>query len=209
MLPKGRIIKRSDNKLFPMPSFPSREHAAHGRGRTSQPRLSQEQETAEIEREAYEAGFATGERAGREMGERKAAVLLSRFEQLLAAFEGLNEQIIKEVEPKAIRLSVAIARKIIGEELALRPEVIANIVKEALKKLDRTGTVRIRISPAMEELFVRLRPELLEAHPDIIFEVDPTVSSTGTVVTSAHEEVPTDIDEQLRQIFSCMKDAGV
>ena len=95
MLPKGRIIKRSDNKLFPMPSFPSREHAAHGRGRTSQPRLSQEQETAEIEREAYEAGFATGERAGREMGERKAAVLLSRFEQLLAAFEGLNEQIIK------------------------------------------------------------------------------------------------------------------
>ncbi len=206
---KGRIIKRGENLVFSMPSFPSRENPADGKGVKSHARVSQEQVTAEIEREAYEAGFAAGERAGREMGERKAAVLLSRFEQLVAAFEEINGQIFKEVEPKAVRLSVAIARKIIGEELVLRPEVIANIVKAALKKLGRTGTVRIRISPAMEEVFLRLRPELLKTRPDIIFEIDPSVSPTGTVVTSEQEEIPTDIDGQLRHILGCMEEAGV
>ena len=50
-----------------------------------------------IEREAYEKGYEAGEKAGFEMGEQKAQVLIDKLETLLADVATLTARIAKKV----------------------------------------------------------------------------------------------------------------
>lgn len=154
-----------------------------------------------IEREAYERGFESGEKAGFSLGEEKAKVLIDRVEALIRELITAREILIKELEPQILEVAVSIARKIILKELTLNPETIIEITKEAIMKLERTGPITIRINPLLYDLFMKHKPELLNIHPDIIFDVDPSLSKFSSVVMGPVEDVITDIDEQLKALI--------
>ena len=109
------------------------------------------------------------------------------------------------VETQVVDLSVAIARRIIIEEINMKPEIIVTMVKEALKRLQRVGNIRIKINPTLHDLFMKMKPELLEIHEDITFDVDSHVPVTGPLVISEIEEVVTDIDSLIDNIMDEMK----
>ncbi len=159
------------------------------------------QRIAEIEREAYERGYSAGESAGLEMAEQKAAVSLNRIEDIIKNIISIRDGLIKEIEPQMLELASAIAKKIIIEELTVRPEVIVTIVKEAMRRIERTGRITIKINPSLYDLFMKLKPELLELYPDIVFDVDPSASATGPVVMGHVDEVVTDIDVQITNVI--------
>ena len=194
MLSKAKILRSGESLQFGMPSFEKRLPLVNGA-------ISSRPSAEEVERVAYEKGFAAGERAGMEMGEQKVTVLLERIERIIAEMESFSEMMQKEIEPQVIELSREIAERIVMEELSLRPEVMVNIVKEAMRKLERTGPITIKLNPAVHDLFMKLRPGLLEVHPDIIFDIDPSLTKTGQVVIGATEEVVTDIESQVRNIM--------
>lgn len=193
-LSNGRILKQSEAVLFNMPVLDSE------RGGKSLLNKAEE-----IQRLAYEKGFAAGEKAGFSAGEQKAAVLLERLENILKEAAAVKNDLVKNLELQAVSLVIAIARKIIIEEVGMRPEIIVTMVKEALKKLQRMGTITIKINPALYELFTANRQRLLDIHPDIIFDVNSNVPVTGPLVTSDIEEVVTDIDSLLSNIIEEMK----
>lgn len=195
----AKIFKGRESVLFGMPSL-ERKTQKIEKGMTSS-----RQSIDEIERDAYEKGFAAGEKAGLEMGAQKAEVLLSRIERMVREIEEYRIRIIEEIEPQLLGLSSEIAKKVILEELSMKPEVIVGIVKEAMRKLERTGPVTIKMHPGVHELFKRLKPQLLEIHPEIIFDLDPSFAANGQVVIGASEEIVTDIDSQLGNI---MEDIG-
>ena len=93
------------------------------------------------------------------------------------------------------------ARKIIIDEISTKPEVIVTVVKEALKRLQRMGTITIKINPALYELFMEKKPELIDIHEDIIFDVNSNVSLTGPLVISQTEEVVTDIEALIANVI--------
>ena len=194
MLSKAKILRSGESLQFGMPSFEKRLPLVNGA-------ISSRPSAEEVERVAYEKGFAAGERAGMEMGEQKVTVLLERIERIIAEMETYSEIMQKEIEPQVIEFSREIAERIVMEELSLRPEVMVNIVKEAMRKLERTGPITIKLNPAVHDLFMKLRPGLLEVHPDIIFDIDPSLTKTGQVVIGATEEVVTDIESQVRNIM--------
>jgi len=183
--------KGADAALFSMPAL--KDNCSVGRN------------TDHIEREAYEKGYATGEKAGFEMGEQKAKVMLDRIEGLINELTALKGTIIREVEPQCIELAVSIARKIIIKELTIKPDEIVKMTREALLKLERSGQVTIKVNPAMYEFFNKHKPELVRIHPDIVFDADPSVTRYGTVVMGPVEDVVTDIDQQLKNLI---KDLG-
>lgn len=206
MLSRGRIIKGGETLLFDMPSL---KRTFSGRQRDGEDMaLERAQRADAVEREAYERGFAAGEKAGIEMGEEKAAVMLGRLESLLRDMQEMKENVIGEIEPQLLDLAKTIARRIIMEELTQNPEMIVGMVKEAIRKLERTGTITVKLNPGLHDLFLRLRPEILEIHPDIVYEVDPSVPLTGPLVTSEKEVVVTDIDEQLGNIGAHVEDSS-
>jgi len=197
-LSNAKILKGRDSVLYGMPKLESKAHRID-RGVTSS-----RQSAEEMERDAYEKGFAAGEKAGLEMGAQKAELLLSRIERMIREIEEFKVQILSEVEPQLLELSCDIARKIVIEELNTKPELIVGMVKEAMRKLERTGPITIKMNPAVQELFKRLKPQLLEIHPDVIFDIDPSLVPNAQIVIGASEEIVTDLDSQLGNIMEDM-----
>jgi len=159
-----------------------------------------------IEREAYEKGFSAGEKAGFEMGEEKAKVLLDKLEALLGEIASLRARIVREVAPQCVELSLSVARKIMGRELTTQPEEIVKMAKEGLLRLERTGLVTVKVNPLLFDFFMKHKPELSRVHPEIAFDADPSVSRFGTVVMGPVEDVVTDLDEQMKNIIKDMSD---
>ncbi len=195
---KGRILKNSKAVLYSMPSLEDRISGGN---------ISFLQKSENIERQAYEKGFASGEKAGFTAGEQKAAVLIERLEKIIEEMFVFKENLVEDLEAQVVNLAIAIARKIIIEEISIKPEVIVTMVKEALKRLQRIGTITIKINPAIYDLFMKKKPELLEIHQEIIFDVDSHVPLTGPLVISQTEEVVTDIDSLMANIIEKMKGA--
>lgn len=158
-----------------------------------------------IERESYEKGYATGEKAGFEMGEQRAQVLLDKLEALLTELTTLKHRVVTELEPQCVELSVSIARKLLMRELNAKPEEIVKMTKEALLRIERTGQITIKVNPALYDFFMKHKPDLARIHPDIVFDADPSVSRYGTVVMGPVEDVVTDLDEQIKNMI---KDIG-
>ncbi len=195
---KGRILKNSKAVLYSMPSLEDRISGGN---------ISFLQKSENIERQAYEKGFASGEKAGFTAGEQKAAVLIERLEKIIEEMFVFKENLVEDIEAQVVNLAIAIARKIIIEEVSIKPEIIVTMVKEALKRLQRIGTITIKINPAIYDLFMKKKPELLEIHQEIIFDVDSHVPLTGPLVISQTEEVVTDIDSLMANIIEKMKGA--
>jgi len=193
---KSRIAKTNEFAIFNMPVLNIQGQIDDAK--------SDRRSVEEIEREAYEKGFEQGEKAGFDMGERKAAVLIERLENVLKELVLLKKKTLEETEPQLIELSVGIAKKIILKELALDPDQIVEITKEALKKIERTGQIFIKMNSSVRDLFVKHKPELLSIHPDIVFDIDPSAPLQGSVVMSPVEDVITDVDERLRDLIKDM-----
>jgi len=194
LLPK-KIIQNAGLARFDMPALKS----DYSVGRTAD----------HIEREAYEKGFAAGEKAGFEMGAQKAKVLLDRVESLISDLTSYKQKVVRETEPQCVELAVSIARKIIIKELTLKPDEIVKMVKEGILKLERTGQITIKVNPALYDFFMKNKPTLLKIHPDIVFDADPSVSRYGTVIMGPVEDVVTDVDEQLKNLIKDLGDRYV
>lgn len=154
----------------------------------------------DIQRRAYEEGFASGEKAGFADGEQKAEVLVERLDKIIDEVAVFKENLVREVEKQVVDFALAMARKIIIDEISAKPEIIVTVVKEALKRLQRMGTITIKINPALYDLFMKKKPELMDIHEDIIFDVNSNVSLTGPLVISQTEEVVTDIEALIANI---------
>ncbi len=163
------------------------------------------QKTEDIEKRAYQEGFASGEKAGFATGEEKAAIIIERLQGIVEEMAEFKDNFVKDLEPQVVDLSVAIARKILIDEINANPGVIVTVVKEALRRLQRIGAITIKINPALLELFTRKKPELLEIHQEIVFDVDPHVPLNGPFVISQAEEVVTNVDTLLANVIEEMR----
>jgi flagellar assembly protein FliH len=198
LLYRDRLTKADSIIPFDMPLLKTQAEAAD--------LLVEPRTIEEVEREGYEKGFETGEKAGFDMGQQKAMVLMERFENIIRELTDLKRKTIKEIEPQFIELAVSIARKIILRELETNPDEIVEITKEALKRLERTGQIVIKINTYLYDLFMKHKPDILNIHPDIVFDIDPSASPYGSVVMSPVEDVVTDVDVQLKNLIKEMGD---
>lgn len=199
----------SDAKVskFDFPSFEGiAEPVRTGRpeGRVARP---SERTPEDVEREAHIRGFEAGEKAGTESVSREAASLLEGLRRAVDAVHVLREQIAREAEPQVVELAVAIARRIVMEELSASPERIVVIVKEAIRRIERAGPVTVKVHPDLYNLMAGVKAELAESRTEILFDVDPSVSPSGPVVVGTSEEVLTDVDDQIRAIVDEMRSA--
>jgi len=193
-LSRGRVLKDCDAVVFDMPSLDN-----------EMDERSLLRKAEDIQRTAYGEGFSSGERAGLEHGEQKAIVLLERLEGIIKGLQEIRERLVDRLESQVVDLSTAIARKIIIGEVSTRPETVITMVREALMKLQRMGTITIKINPALYEIFKSQKPALLDVHPDIVFDVNSSVPVTAPLVVSENEEVVVDIDSLLANVAEEMK----
>ncbi|MCX7771298.1 MAG: FliH/SctL family protein [Proteobacteria bacterium] len=153
-----------------------------------------------FEKEAYERGYSTGEKAGFEMGIKKAEVIIEKFQSLLEELENLKENYIRENDKKILALSIAIARKILEREIKEDEKVLINILHNALKRIERREKLTITINPAMQSIIEKFKGDIKEICHKIIIDIDPNVSKNFVKLESETEEIIIDFEQELYDI---------
>jgi len=195
---KGKIISEDQVDTFRMPSLEDKRGSGEDIFKKAE----------DIQRKAYEEGYKAGEKAGRAEGERQAEILVEKIGNILSELVEFRREFVKSMESQVVELSIAIAKRILIDEISTKPELIVSIVKEALKRLQKSGKITIRMNPSVHEIFLKKKQELTDIHEYIEFEVNPNTPLTGPVVVSETEEVVTDLDSLVENIRKELADVS-
>lgn len=119
----------------------------------------------------------------------KMAELEGRLQQMLDELVGQLNQHISGIEKAAVKLSIELAHKLIGQGVEVNPEYIVEVVKEALTHLGGASIKGIRVSPADYEFInvIGVFKKLKEVNGSWEFSPDDEVKAGCVVDTSAGE----------------------
>ena len=177
----------------PRPTEPSQADAFRRRLKeiesTRQPELAQARQT----------GLEEGLRKGRE---ESAAEVQKALNQLAHSILDLTEQkkkIRREAERELVKLSLAVAKRILHRELVADPESIQGIVYAALQKLQNREVSRVRVYPAGVGA-VQAAMERIGHRNAVEVTADPTLPMGGILFETALGELDASVETQLKEI---------
>jgi flagellar assembly protein FliH len=102
-----------------------------------------------IERQAREEGFNAGMNEGRAMAKRELAAQVARLDALFAAVEQPFAELDSDVAGDLAVLATVIAERVLGYEIATRPEKILDVVHQAIDALPSASRhIKIHLNPA-------------------------------------------------------------
>ncbi len=165
----------------------------------------------DAEQQAYCRGFGDGERKGHELGEQaglesamqKLESLLRGGHKLLGELGELHRQTCRDVEADLVQLALAVARKIVGRDVSLGPDVVTRIIREALGQVEHAGRITIKLNPADLELLADIKPQLLSGLPEAgraAFEPDEGIARGGCLIETDGGEVDARIERQFQVV---------
>ena len=161
-----------------------------------------------LEKEAYQKGYDEGNTEGIAKGKKLIEPLMKKLQQTMVDIEHTKKKLYTAAEKEAVELSLAIAKKIIGNELSINKNVVAKTVKEALKKVDGHGKIKIKINP--EELDI-VKEQIIDKHDagnsmdKLIFEPNDSISFGGCLIETNIGDIDARIEKQIEVIEKIFK----
>jgi flagellar assembly protein FliH len=147
--------------------------------------------------ESYQRGLREGEAAATE---RMAQQVSAKVEQMGRSIEQLALQrgkVQREAEPELVRLSMAIARRIVRRELSVDPESLLGLVKAGLEKIESSEVHRVRVHPEHVQVLNRF---LEGAAGPIEIAADPGLPVGGVIFETSRGLLDTGLETQLKEI---------
>ena len=147
----------------------------------SRERLAQlQQQFEQRAREAHAAGVKEGEAAGRQRAAAELQPVIDRLTRCIEDIGGLRGRLRAEAEADLVRLSLAIARRVLRRELAIDPDALHGLVLGALDRLQGQEISRVRVHPSHVTLVTEsLRQNSASAKVEVL--ADPP-RELGTVI---------------------------
>ena len=164
-------------------------------------------ETArEIEEKAYAKGFARGEKAGIESGNEKIESVINRINKGLSELIKIRQDIYLETEQEIVKLAMAIARKIVCNEIRVKKDTVVNVVKEAVKKVEGNEKVKVKLSRKDFQFIKGEKPAIIDKINNIenvSFEMEESIPDGGCII----ETESGNIDARLEKQFQAVEEA--
>jgi flagellar assembly protein FliH len=178
------------------------------------PAQSQAQAAATAERvrqiteKAQADGFAAGHRDGLEAARREALleaeIRVARLDEMVSSLTADLKRVDEELAQEVVQLGLAVARKLIGEALRVKPEMIRQSVEDALRHVAHIrGPITLAVNPA-DALIVR---NYLETSPPIdawSLREDPTITAGGCRVETAAGEVDSTLAQRWHRMTAAL-----
>jgi len=175
--------------------------------------LVPESRVAEIQQEAegrakaaYSQGLAAGEAAMQQKTQQKLDPVLQGLNAVIAEVAGLRKRVRAEAEDDAVKLAIAIARRVLYRELATDPEAILGLVKAAFGKLNARETHRLRLSPSDVAVIQEHRAKL-QIPPGLDVVADGSLTPGSAIFETSRGDLDASVDTQLAEIDRGLTDA--
>jgi flagellar assembly protein FliH len=180
------------------PSAQNNRHRPTESVAVSESRLSEEEAEARTHA-AYNQGLAAGEAAALQRMQQKLDPVLSGLNAMIAELASSRKRIRAEAEDDAVKLSIAIARRVLYRELATDPEAILGLVKAAFSKLNARETNRLRVSPSDAAAIQEHRAKL-QLPPALEITSDGSLTPGSAIFETTRGELDASVDTQLAEI---------
>lgn len=165
------------------------------------------QQAEQIRRQAEVAGRKAAEAAVEKVMDEKVGkrmqTLLPALEQLMREVNDMKGQLVAQWERSAIKVSSAIAERIIRRELAQEPQITLDLIAEALRFATGSAEITLHVNPTdyqnLGTQINRLAESLAQLAPNAIVP-DPAISPGGCRVETKFGEIDQQIESQLKRI---------
>ncbi|HWI54061.1 MAG TPA: FliH/SctL family protein [Desulfobacteria bacterium] len=166
-------------------------------------------------REVHEAAFTKGREEGYQYGlkiaEDESVARIMEAEKLVEQARQERVEIIEGSENEILQLAMAVARKVVGEEIVLNSECVVDIVKKAIQKATDRQELTVRVNPENLDVTLNAEEEINKSAAGIRkmrVTADPAVSIGGCVVETPNETVDARVERQLDEIEQALLEVG-
>jgi flagellar assembly protein FliH len=159
----------------------------------------------DVEKQAFEQGYAEGERIGKQMGEAMVESICKRYEKSLAELAISHKQMAQAMEEQTVRLALEIARKIVQRELTIDPDLIAALATVALKRLSGHQSIVLRVS---RQDFERVRSAIASVNSAVTVKEDPVLERGDYVIETGQTHLDGRVASQIDTIGRALLDEG-
>ena len=149
--------------------------------------------------QARQGGFQEGLRRGRDETAAPVQQTLDRLAETLRELADTKRKIRNEAEHELVKLSLAIARRILYRELSTDPESIQGIVHAALQKLQSREIIRVRVYPAAATA-VRAAFERRTSSAAVEIVADTGLETGAILFETALGDLDASVETQLQEI---------
>lgn len=168
-------------------------------GRSAPAAAARADDTAEAaRREAYDAGHADGLRESAA----RAAAEAGQLQELLVSASQQSRRIGEKLAEDLLGLSLAIARQMVRQTLAVRPEIVLPLITDALAEISTASTQpTLTLHPADAALVrARLSDSLTEGNWLLV--EDATVARGGCLVHTAASHIDATVQGRWQHLLN-------
>lgn len=150
-------------------------------------------------REAREAGRLEGQAQAKAQAQEEVRATLERLAAAIAEIDQYRGQLLRQTETDAVRLSIAIARRVLRREITVDPSAIEGLVRAALERLQSQENCRIRMHPDFVPILRGCIERMgMESRVEIIADAAQEPGSANFEM--ARGSMNASIDSQLKEI---------
>ena len=152
--------------------------------------------------EEIERAFQAGVERGRVEARAEVDALGASFTQSLRELVSFRARLKERHERELLPLALGVARKVVQQELAERPEVWLGMIRAAVKRAVDRERITIRVPPNLTAFVRGALGELrasLEDVKDLELAEDASLPAGGCVIESRSGEVDIGIETQLER----------
>jgi flagellar assembly protein FliH len=160
-----------------------------------------------IEREAYEKGFAQGEKDGLELGQKRLEAILDSFRKILEEMACLRLSLLQKHEGEMVRLVFALARKILRQDLPLPEGWVKETLAAAFRQVLDPRKVILHLNPK-DCQYLQAHPEGLPGRQEgkeqgeIKILADPSISRGGCYLETPFDDIDATLEGQMEILIS-------
>ncbi len=148
------------------------------------------------------------EKEYREKLERELTALKQKYINSIEELVFVKESVYIKTEKQLMNLIMEISKKIIGEEIKTRPDVVVNMLKKGFEKVKNSDFYEIRVNPDDYEYIAKNKEKIRDIlnKKNVRFIEDDTVEKGGCKIKTNSGEISSEPSEQLEVILEELKD---
>jgi flagellar assembly protein FliH len=160
-----------------------------------------ESEAARIRTEAQEQGYSEGFATATQEGD----AIKDQARQLLASTQSQCKAMQEKLEPEIVNLIIQITSKLLGDAVAINPDIVMNLVKQGMASATITGDVTVHVSSQDFEHVTAHKDEIMAlTDGSVKLEIvrDLGLSPMDCVIETPFGNIDCSLDQQFEQLRS-------
>jgi flagellar biosynthesis/type III secretory pathway protein FliH len=164
----------------------------------------QQRRLEKMEREIYQKAFEKGEKTGLELGQEKMEQevhrLIPQLEGVLRELDNLPHRVFTASEHFFAETLLSFNRELLGHELTINPEGIADRVSRIMERSTGRKDIVIRVSPGCAAILERM-----DQFERITIQADKSVAPGSVVMESDFGGMEDNLEERLREVETAFR----